>query len=151
MTDDNTSPFVPGARVAIQSKYTTHGYTEGFVDKVHKPRGKYSDYGNITLKGSAQQYRVSRSRGFGDDVGMRWGASSTGDEWRHTFIYPWDAKIEKEIAEQRESNKRQRRINRLEQAVKAMHRDNKLLDGFLDTIEEFELYDQLAPVETKVA
>lgn len=98
MTDKIESPFVPGARVAIRSSgYGNDGYHEGFVDKVHKPRGR-ADYGNIVLRGSPQQYSVRCYRGYRDGAGD-WHAHSTGGGWHGATVYLWTDKIDQEIVE----------------------------------------------------
>lgn len=54
-TDTKTSPFVPGARVAV--RYGYHGdWREAFVDKVYKTR-------RFTLRGSSQQWRPTYQGG----------------------------------------------------------------------------------------
>lgn len=76
-TEDETSPFVPGARVAIECRWSTKNFTEGFIDRVYKT-------GNFTLRGSSQQWRPWRRQG-------DWRARQTGADRR--FSNPQNLRI----------------------------------------------------------
>lgn len=83
MTDEN--PFVPGARVAVRSRYGDD-MTEAFVDKVRKN-------GNFTLRGSTQQWRPW-CNGYGDRT---WGASETCRDYSRRSLRIWDETTDAEI------------------------------------------------------
>lgn len=86
-----SSPFVPGARVAIDDPgghLSPVGYKEGTVEKVYKT-------GHFTLKGSPQRWRVHEPCGHA----AYWRASMTGDHrWsRAGALRIWDDAADVEI------------------------------------------------------
>lgn len=115
---ENTSPFVPGARVAVDNGYQTR---EAFVDKVYKN-------GNFTLRGDGarQQWRPwsNNQRAF-----------RTGDNhWDRDVVTLWtdatDAALSARIAE----CLRQTRLRKLQQQFDRL-RVGDVTDGMLDAIE----------------
>lgn len=74
-----TSPFVPGARVLVE---TNGRYKGDRVRTVHKS-------GRFTLEGNpTQQYRPYREHSFKASPG-RWCGQATGEGWRKPVAYLW--------------------------------------------------------------
>lgn len=121
MTDNPTSPFVPGARVAIDDRWGN--CREAFVEKVYKN-------GNFTLRGDnwRQQWRPRRS-------GHEWSATPTGaDPWTRTKLRIWDAMVDAEISAKIALAKRKTRREAILDAIRRLP-DDRLTDAMLDAIE----------------
>lgn len=104
MIVEEQSPFVPGARVAMDVTAPgalTH-YKVGWVDKVYKN-------GNFTLKGSKQQYSAYQTGAFPGSP-SRWRAQRTGRDFcNRTVLRIWDDESDAEITaaiQRRELQKR---------------------------------------------
>jgi hypothetical protein len=117
------SPFIPGARVAIKSRYVDD-YTEAFVDKVHKS-------GNFTLKGSPQQWRPWRTA-YDDEVS--WSAVETGGGWSRRHLKLWDESTDAEIKEKMAATKRRQRFEEIKRRLHNMA-PAEATDAMLDQIE----------------
>lgn len=125
MSTLETSPFVPGARVAIHDGW--HNWREGFVEKAHKT-------GRFTLKGNSQQWRPeepSRSE-FGYKY---WRAYKAGDQrWDRTTLRIWDDAADAEIKEHLAAQERRRRHIQLRGRFDRVC-EGELTDTMLDQIE----------------
>lgn len=100
-----TSPFRPGARVAISDRYGS-GYREGHVHKVHKN-------GNFTLVGSSQQWRPWVPTSF-DLTKGDWTARRTGsDPFSVTILKIWNAATDAEIQQARREARQRSRWSKL--------------------------------------
>lgn len=119
----NDSPFVPGARVAID--YGFGGWREDFVATVHKN-------GNFTLKGGGkQQWRPSSPWS-----GGYWTAHRTGDGslYSRTSARIWDEAADAELKEKFAAQARKDRWRLLHNRIGKLS-DDDLTDAMLDQIE----------------
>lgn len=112
-TDTKTSPFVPGARVAIRYGYYGE-WREAFVDKVYKT-------GRFTLRGSSQQWRPT-------DHGRAIQTGAKGDGRGEARI--WSPEIDAAI----DNAARRRRLGVLRDRI-ARARVESFTDAMLDAIE----------------
>jgi hypothetical protein len=119
MTDTAASPFIPGARVAISNRFRD-GYTEQFVDKVHKS-------GRFTLRGSAQQWRPWQTCD-------GWHATQTGEGWTRDRARIWDETTDAEISESNAAAKRKARAINLRRRFDSVPPD-KFTETMLAAIE----------------
>ncbi len=120
MTDN---PFVSGARVARSTRYQD-GYTEQFVDKVHKS-------GRFTLRGSKQQWRPYR---YGNMASVDWRATQTGEGWTRDSLRIWDVSTDVEINAEISAASRKRRASALRLRFERVPLD-QFSDPMLDAIE----------------
>lgn len=135
MTDEFTSPFVPGSRVAVQSGYT-NDWREDFVDKVYKT-------GRFTLRSDQSkppsQWRPNSYRSFSangeKERPLRWTAHKTGERWNRSHLKLWDDEADKEISEAIAETGRKTRWRRLNEKLNKL-RGGEITDAFLDKIEE---------------
>lgn len=118
-----TSPFIPGARVAIRDRHGDN-YTEARVGKVYKS-------GNFTLGGSPQQWRPSSPGSY--DNG-RWRAHETGEGWHKRSLVIWNDATDTEIAEKNAASKRHHRWRRLRDRLAGISL-NDVTDAMLDQLE----------------
>jgi hypothetical protein len=105
------SPFLPGARVAIEkdrSHYSPIGYTEGVIEKVHKS-------GRFALVGSSQQWRPARP----DYYDNYWTAVETGSHgWSgHKRLRVWDDVNDQEIRDAIATNARYYQFQSAQQEI----------------------------------
>lgn len=131
MTDQPSSPFVPGARVAMQSRPSD--YKEVFVDKVYKN-------GNFTLRGdkSRQQWRPTRYLGRQREDGtyeVRWSATPTGDYYYgRPTLEIWDATTDARISAAIAETKRIQRAHKVFDRLNAKPFKD-WSDDFMDRLE----------------
>lgn len=130
MSDKFASPFVTGARVAVQSRYNDN-VTEGFVDKVYKT-------GKFTLRGDTskppQQWRPSYHRGYGGTDKIIHDARETGGGYGRRTLKIWDADTDSEIQERIAATKRRARLLEVRARVDDL-REGEVTDVMLDAIE----------------
>lgn len=128
MSDESASPFVPGARVAVQYG-RSDTWTERFVAKAYKN-------GNFTLKDDKatppRQWRPSRFRGYGDKV--EWTARLTDERWSRTIAKFWNADVDQKIREDNAEAKRRDRFRVIEDRIRNT-RPGDVTDTILDQIE----------------
>jgi hypothetical protein len=129
---DFTSPFVPGARLAM-SRSLDDGYDEAFVEKVHKN-------GNFTLRGDTkkppQQWKPHYWVGHGDDRKIEWSAHATGNDWsyRRRKVIPWTEDTDIKISNAVAMAQRKKRWAAIQDHVHRL-RQVDLPDAALDQIE----------------
>lgn len=117
---DPVSPFVPGARVALSSRFRD-GYDERFVDRVYKS-------GRFTLVGGkGQQWRPWHTRD-------GWYARETGSGWARGSLRPWDDSTDAEISAVIAQASRKERALKLRRRFEQIRPDN-FTDAMLDAIE----------------
>lgn len=122
------SPFVAGARVAVESRYAG-GYREAFVDRVYKN-------GNFTLKGddSRQQWRPNSWREYGTD-NIRHSAHQTGrGSWSTGSLEIWDAETDAKIGAGVALQKRRVRLAAVARVVAGLRAED-ITDEMLAKIE----------------
>jgi hypothetical protein len=124
---ERTSPFVVGARVALQEGFTD-SYTEQFVEKVYKN-------GNFTLRGRDQQWRPHCWNGYGEDK-VSWSASKTGKGlgYARASVKIWDETTDAEIREKIDAQRRRTRLREIQERVNRL-RDREVTDELLNQIE----------------
>ncbi len=127
MTTDTVTPFIPGARVAVERGTWSNipDYIEGIVEKVHKN-------GNFVLRGSKQQWSPWKE-GFGDI--RRWRARATGEGYRKPQLVLWDSETDKEIQEWIAKAKRDKRYHAIRDQICRMSSD-QFTEIMLDQIEK---------------
>lgn len=126
-----TSPFISGARVAMQSGFE-NDYSERFVEKVHKS-------GNFTLRGDTskppQQWRPSSYRSYGDSPKLIWSARQTGSHrYNRSYLKIWDETTDAEISGAVALTKRGVRLHSIRECL-AKLKPAEATDLMLDQIE----------------
>jgi hypothetical protein len=117
-----TSPFVAGARVALEGY---GNWREDFVLKVYKS-------GNFTLKSApSQQWRPQQSY-----YDKRWQARKTGraSSWDRDQLYLWDAQTEAQIAAGIALTERRNRLVTIRKSIERL-KPEATTDAMLDQIE----------------
>lgn len=130
MSDESASPFVPGARVAVQYGHSG-AWVERFVAKAYKN-------GNFTLKDDKatppRQWRPSRFRGYGDNPKVEWTARLSGESWSRTIAKFWNADVDQKIREDNAEAKRRDRFRVIGDRIRNT-RPGDVTDAMLDQIE----------------
>lgn len=126
----DSSPFVPGARVAVQTErgyYSPIGYREDFVARLHKT-------GRFTLRSDpAQQW--SPSRPFS---GCRyWSATQTGDRgWSYRgALRIWDEDADSDIKAEIANRARYDKFSKLQESLRNQKFSELVTDDVLDNLE----------------
>lgn len=128
--EQTASPFIPGARVAIEvdrSHYNPVGYKEAFVDKAFKN-------GRFTLRDSKQQWRSYDPSHWQ----KHWTASETGDHgWRGGGrLRIWDDAANAEILATISIHRRWKRFTVLKTEIDRLRFDSDLVtDQVIDWMQ----------------
>jgi hypothetical protein len=127
MSEPLNSPFVPGARVAITSGFSSdRDWREGRVAKAYKN-------GRFTLEGSDQQWRPQAPGGYRE----YWTANQTGEGWNHAHLWIWDATTDSKIRGAIAETKRRatlRAILRDLERLRAEHCTDEQVDAIVSAI-----------------
>lgn len=113
-----SSPFVPGARVAIEVDGGYHaptGYKEAFVDKTFKT-------GRFTLLYSKQQWRPYEPT---SNWTPYWRASETGESYRRNRLRIWDDAADAEIVEAIATRRRFEKFSALKTEIDRLRFDGE--------------------------